>query len=54
MRYALSASEVSTLIPGMKSRAEVDMNIAYCDGAAFPVELKSALSAHGWIRNYYR
>jgi aryl-alcohol dehydrogenase-like predicted oxidoreductase len=54
MRYALSAREVSTLIPGMKNRAEVDMNIAYCDGAAFPVELKSALSAHGWIRNYYR
>jgi hypothetical protein len=37
----------------MKNRAEVDMNIAYCDGTAFP-ELKSALSAHGWIRNYYR
>ena len=54
MRYALSAPEVSTLIPGMKNRAEVDMNIAYCDGAALPVELKSALSAHGWIRNYYR
>jgi aryl-alcohol dehydrogenase-like predicted oxidoreductase len=54
MRYALSALEVSTLIPGMKNRAEVDMNIAYCDGAAFPVELKSSLSAHGWIRNYYR
>jgi hypothetical protein len=54
MRYALSAPEVSTLIPGMKNRAEVDMNIAHCDGAAFPVELKSAPSAHGWIRNYYR
>jgi len=54
MRYVLSAAEVSTLIPGMKNRAEVDMNIAYSDGAAFPVELKSALAAHGWIRNYYR
>jgi hypothetical protein len=54
MRYALSAPEVSTLIPGMKNHAEVDMNIAYCEDAAFPVELKSGLSAHGWIRNYYQ
>jgi hypothetical protein len=34
MRYVLSAPEVSTVIPGMKNRAEVDMNIAYSDGAA--------------------
>jgi aryl-alcohol dehydrogenase-like predicted oxidoreductase len=53
MRYVLSAKEMSTLIPGMKNRAEVDMNIAYSDGAAFPEELKAQLPAHGWIRNYY-
>jgi aryl-alcohol dehydrogenase-like predicted oxidoreductase len=53
MRYVLSAKEMSTLIPGMKNRAEVDMNIAYSDGAAFPEEIKAQLPAHGWIRNYY-
>jgi aryl-alcohol dehydrogenase-like predicted oxidoreductase len=53
MRYVLSAPELSTLIPGMKNRAEVDMNIAYCDGAPFSTELKSALAAHSWIRDYY-
>ena len=35
MRYALSAPEASTLIPGMKNRAEVDMNIAYMTARPF-------------------
>jgi aryl-alcohol dehydrogenase-like predicted oxidoreductase len=54
MRYVLSAPQLSTLIPGMKNRAEVDMNIVYSDGKAFPGDLKSQLSNHGWIRNYYQ
>jgi aryl-alcohol dehydrogenase-like predicted oxidoreductase len=53
MRYILSESRVSTLIPGMKNRGEVDMNIAYCDGAEFPLNLKQKLPHHIWIRNYY-
>jgi aryl-alcohol dehydrogenase-like predicted oxidoreductase len=54
MRYVLSEPALSTLIPGMKNRAEVDMNIAYSDGAIFPHELKVQLAAHGWTRNYYQ
>jgi aryl-alcohol dehydrogenase-like predicted oxidoreductase len=53
MRFVLSEPQVSTLIPGMKNRGEVDMNIAYCDGAEFSTALKSQLSSHTWIRNYY-
>ena len=53
MRYVLSEPQLSTLIPGMKNRKEVDMNIAYCDGAPFPTELKAQLPPHIWIRNYY-
>jgi aryl-alcohol dehydrogenase-like predicted oxidoreductase len=53
MRYVLSEPQLSTLIPGMKSRKEVDMNIAYCDGAVFPSELKAKLRDHIWVRNYY-
>jgi aryl-alcohol dehydrogenase-like predicted oxidoreductase len=53
MRYVLSAAQVSAVIPGMKSRAEVDMNIVYSDGAPFPAELASQLPAHVWTRNYY-
>jgi aryl-alcohol dehydrogenase-like predicted oxidoreductase len=54
MRYVLSEPALSTLIPGMKNRAEVDMNIAYSDGASFPHDLKMKLADHGWIRNYYK
>ena len=54
MRYVLSEAAVSTLIPGMTNKAEVDMNIAYSDGAIFPAALKAKLPPHGWIRDYYR
>ena len=54
MRYVLSAPQLSTLIPGMKNRAEVDMNVAYSDGGAFPEELAARLPRHRWIRNYYK
>ncbi len=53
MRYVLSAPQLSTLIPGMKNKAEVDMNVIYSDGHGFPEALKAALAPHGWIRNYY-
>ena len=55
MRYVLSAPQLSTLIPGMKNRAEVDMNVAYSDGAAFPAELACAacrdIAGSGTITN---
>jgi aryl-alcohol dehydrogenase-like predicted oxidoreductase len=54
MRYVLSAPQLSTLIPGMQNRTQVDMNIAYSDGAAFPEALTKALPQHTWIRNYYQ
>lgn len=53
MRYVLSEPAVTTVIPGMKNRAEVDMNTAYSDGAAFPAALRDALPDHRWVRNYY-
>ena len=54
MRFVLSEPQLSTLIPGMKNRAEVDMNIVYSDGKIFPAELKTKLASHEWIRNYYQ
>lgn len=54
MRYVLAHGAVSVLIPGMKSVAEVDMNIAFSDGAAFPETLMARLPAHAWVRNFYR
>lgn len=54
MRYVLDSRQVSTLIPGMQTRAEVDMNLVYSDGQPFPAELLAQLDAHVWIRNYYQ
>lgn len=54
MRFALSSPEVSTVIPGMLTPAEVDMNVAYSDGEPFPGELLNALSEHAWPRNFYQ
>jgi aryl-alcohol dehydrogenase-like predicted oxidoreductase len=54
MRYVLSHGSVSTVIPGMTTRAEVDLNVAVSDGAEFPQELADALPAHRWVRNYYQ
>jgi len=54
LRFVLSRPEVSTLIAGMHSKSEVDKNIAVSDGKPIPESLSEALTAHGWIRNYYR
>lgn len=54
MRYVLSESQVSTLIPGMKNAAEVDMNVRYSDGQPFPQELKDKIAEHLWVRDYYQ
>jgi len=54
MRFSLSSPQVTTVIPGMKNPAEVDMNVNYSDGAEFPAELLQKLPAHNWPRNFYR
>ena len=51
---ALSSPAVSTVIPGMLTPAEVDMNVAYSDGIPFPPELLASLAGHGWPRNFYQ
>ncbi len=50
MRYVLSHPAVTTLIPGMKTIAEVDMNVSCSDGAPFPDALAAALPAHAFHR----
>ena len=54
MRYVLALDAVSVLIPGMKTPEEVDMNIRYSDGAAFPSDLLAKMPNHSWVRNFYR
>ena len=53
MRFGLSSPDVSTVIPGMLTPAEVDMNVAYADGELFS-DLLDDLAEHNWPRNYYK
>jgi aryl-alcohol dehydrogenase-like predicted oxidoreductase len=53
LRYVLSAPEVSTVIPGMRSVRNVERNMAVGDGRGLPEDLVSALRAHRWDRNFY-
>lgn len=46
LRYVLSRPEVSTVIPGMRSVANVERNAAVGDGAGLPAETVEALKAH--------
>ena len=54
LRYILSAPEVSTVIPGMRSVSNVERNIAAGDGRGLPAEQVATLKQHRWIRNWYR
>ena len=54
LRYILSAPEVSTVIPGMRSVRNVERNIAAGDGRGLPAEQVATLKQHRWIRNWYR
>jgi aryl-alcohol dehydrogenase-like predicted oxidoreductase len=54
IRFTLSSPQVATIIPGMKNPAEVDLNVAYSDGAPFPEELLGKLAEHNWPRNFYK
>ncbi|HZG56813.1 aldo/keto reductase [Paenibacillus sp.] len=53
LRFCLSDPAVSVVIPGMKTPAEVDMNVAVSDGEPLPAELLEALKAFNWPRNYH-
>jgi aryl-alcohol dehydrogenase-like predicted oxidoreductase len=53
LRYVLSAPEVSSVIPGMRSVRNVERNCAVGDGRGLPAEQVERLKAHRWVRNFY-
>ena len=54
LRYVLSEPTVSTVIPGMRSKRNVERNIAVSDGQALDVRRREKLHGHRWVRNFYR
>jgi aryl-alcohol dehydrogenase-like predicted oxidoreductase len=53
LRYALSHSAVSTVIPGMRTVRNVERNCQVGDGRGLPQEKLEKLQAHRWSRNFY-
>lgn len=54
LKFVLSHPAVSTVIPGMRRRANVEQNCAVSDGWPLPPETLAALKEHAWARNFYQ
>lgn len=50
LRYCLSSSAVSTVIPGIRNRAQAEANTAASDAGPLPAKTLKALRAHRWNR----
>ena len=53
LRFCLSHPAVSTVIPGMRSPAQVDDNCAASDDGPLPAPVLAALRSHRWVRSPY-
>ncbi|HJZ96540.1 MAG TPA: aldo/keto reductase [Candidatus Solibacter sp.] len=53
LRFCLSHTAVSTVIPGMRSRKHVESNTALSDQGALDAATLATLKRHAWDRNYY-
>ena len=53
LRFILSRSEVSTIIPGMRRAEHARSNAAVSDGRRLSAALLERLDAHAWDKNWY-
>ncbi|SEC24122.1 Predicted oxidoreductase [Streptomyces sp. 2224.1] len=53
LRFVLSSTAVSTVIPGMRSVRNVERNTAVSDGRPLTAEQLALLAKHRWQRNFY-
>ncbi|MBI4161954.1 MAG: aldo/keto reductase [Acidobacteria bacterium] len=53
LKFCLGHPAVSTVIPGMRTRAHVEENCAASDGVPLGPEEIDRLRAHAWERNFY-
>lgn len=53
LRFSLYPKEVSVVIPGMRNKQEVDLNVAISDGKRFDPELVHMLKSHRWKHEFY-
>ena len=53
LRFCLSHPAVSSVIPGMRTRRNVESNTAVSDQGPLPPETLELLKRHAWDRNFY-
>jgi aryl-alcohol dehydrogenase-like predicted oxidoreductase len=53
IRFCLSHSAVTTVIPGMRRRAHVESNIRAAELGPLPEMTLKLLKSHAWRRNFY-
>jgi aryl-alcohol dehydrogenase-like predicted oxidoreductase len=53
LRFCLSAPEVSTVIPGMRSVRNAELNMAVSGKGPLPPQVLAKLDEHRWIRDFY-
>jgi aryl-alcohol dehydrogenase-like predicted oxidoreductase len=53
LRFCLSPKAVSTVIPGMRTRANVDFNCSIPGKGPLPDKVIAILRKHAWVRNFY-
>ena len=53
LKFCLSFPEVSSVIPGMRTRAHVEDNARAVDGNYFSGPLLKSLAIHRWVRHFY-
>ncbi len=53
LRFCLSPSAVSTVIPGMRNVSHVAANVAASDAGPLPPEVLQKLRPHRWVRNFW-
>ncbi|HLZ59959.1 MAG TPA: aldo/keto reductase [Ktedonosporobacter sp.] len=54
LRYILSNSAVSTVIPGMRSVRNVERNLALSDGRTLSPDQLQKIKPHRWVRDFYK
>jgi aryl-alcohol dehydrogenase-like predicted oxidoreductase len=53
LRFCLSAPEVSTVIPGMRSVRNAELNMAVSGKGPLPADVLAKLAKQRWIRDFY-
>ena len=54
LRFCLHRSEVSTVIPGMRTVAHVEANCSTSDGRRLTEPFLASVRSHRWDKNYYQ